>query len=56
MQLDADHAVVCMVGVQTNQFTRAVDLGKEFIACGLNVMIGGFHVSGSIQMLPSDSG
>jgi radical SAM superfamily enzyme YgiQ (UPF0313 family) len=47
-----DRAVVCMVGVQTNQFARAVDLGKEFKACGLNVMIGGFHVSGSIQMLP----
>jgi len=27
VQLDVDHAVVCMVGVQTNQFTRAVDLG-----------------------------
>ena len=26
--------------------------GKKFMACGLNVMIGGFHVSGSIQMLP----
>ena len=52
VQLNTDHAVVCMVGVQTNQFTRAVDLGKEFIAYGLNVMIGGFHVSGSIQMLP----
>ena len=52
VQLDVDRAIVCMVGVQTNQFTRAVDLGKEFIACGLNVMVGGFHVSGSIQMLP----
>jgi len=52
VQLDVDRAIVCMVGVQTNQFTRAVDLGKEFKACGLNVMVGGFHVSGSIQMLP----
>jgi len=52
VQPGVDRAVVCMVGVQTNQFTRAVDLGKEFIACGLNVMVGGFHVSGSIQMLP----
>ena len=52
VRLDDDRAVVCMVGVQTNQFSRAVDLGKEFIACGLNVMIGGFHVSGSVQMLP----
>jgi molybdenum cofactor biosynthesis enzyme MoaA len=52
VQSGVDRAIVCMVGVQTNQFTRAVDLGKEFMACGLNVMIGGFHVSGSIQMLP----
>ena len=52
VRLDDDRGVVCMVGVQTNQFSRAVDLGKEFIACGLNVMIGGFHVSGSVQMLP----
>ena len=52
VQSGVDRAVVCMVGVQTNQFTRAVDLGKKFIACGLNVMVGGFHVSGSIQMLP----
>ncbi len=52
VQLDDDGAIVCMVGVQTNQFTRAVDLGKEFMAYGTKVMIGGFHVSGSVQMLP----
>jgi radical SAM superfamily enzyme YgiQ (UPF0313 family) len=52
VQSGDDRAVVCMVGVQTNQFPRAVDLGKEFLAYDLNVMIGGFHVSGSIQMLP----
>ncbi|MCP4254269.1 MAG: radical SAM protein [Candidatus Scalindua sp.] len=52
VQSGSDRAVVCMVGVQTNQFPRAVDLGKEFMVCGLNVMIGGFHVSGSLQMLP----
>ncbi|MCP5093840.1 MAG: radical SAM protein [Gammaproteobacteria bacterium] len=44
--------LVCMVGVQTNQFPRAVDLSTEFMAEGLKVMIGGFHVSGSIEMLP----
>ena len=52
VQFEDDRAIVCMVGVQTNQFTRAVDLGKEFMAYGLKVMIGGFHVGGSIQMLP----
>ena len=28
VQPGVDRAIVCMVGVQTNQFTRAVDLGK----------------------------
>jgi hypothetical protein len=44
--------VVCLVGVQTNQFARAVDLGRSFIAAGIKVLIGGFHVSGSASMLP----
>lgn len=47
-----DRCIVCMVGVQSNQFPRAVDLGREFTAHGLKVMLGGFHVSGSIEMLP----
>ena len=41
-----------MVGVQSNQFPRAVDLARPFLAAGLPVCIGGFHVSGSIAMLP----
>ncbi|MFQ5846601.1 MAG: B12-binding domain-containing radical SAM protein [Candidatus Methylomirabilales bacterium] len=43
--------VVCLVGVQTNQFPRAVDLGKEFRAHGIDVIIGGFHTSGTVNML-----
>ncbi|HWP34196.1 MAG TPA: radical SAM protein [Thermodesulfobacteriota bacterium] len=45
-------AVVCLVGVQTNQFPRAADLARQFRAAGLTVLIGGFHVSGSLAMLP----
>ncbi|MGE0257191.1 MAG: radical SAM protein [Alphaproteobacteria bacterium] len=45
-------ALVAMVGVQSNQFPRAVDLARPFLAAGLPVCIGGFHVSGSIAMLP----
>ena len=41
-----------MVGVQSNQFPRAVDLARPFLAAGLPVCIGGFHVSGCIAMLP----
>ena len=45
-------AVICLVGVQTNQFPRAVDLARQFIKGGLPVVIGGFHVSGCLSMLP----
>ncbi|MEK7203887.1 MAG: radical SAM protein [candidate division NC10 bacterium] len=47
----ATKLVVCLVGVQTNQFPRAVDLGKQFRAHGLDVLMGGFHTSGTINML-----
>jgi radical SAM superfamily enzyme YgiQ (UPF0313 family) len=43
---------VGLVGVQSNQFPRALDLAREFRAEGLTVVIGGFHVSGCISMLP----
>jgi radical SAM superfamily enzyme YgiQ (UPF0313 family) len=45
-------AVVCLVGVQTNQFPRACDLAHEFRKAGVTVMIGGFHVSGYLALLP----
>jgi hypothetical protein len=45
-------ALICLVGVQTNQFPRAVDLGRQFIAGGFPVALGGFHVSGCLSMLP----
>ena len=38
--------------MQSNQFPRAVDLARPFLAAGLPVVIGGFHVSGCIAMLP----
>ena len=44
--------IVCLVGVQSNQFARASDLALAFRAAGLEVLIGGFHVSGSLAMLP----
>ena len=45
-------ALVCMVGVQTNQYPRAIDIARLFRAAGLPVAVGGFHVSGCIAMLP----
>ena len=46
-------AIVCLVGVQTSQFPRATVLALRFRAQGLPVLIGGFHVSGSLAMLPA---
>ena len=45
-------ALICFVGVQSAQFPRAVDLARPFRDAGLPVIIGGFHVSGCISMLP----
>ena len=45
-------ALIGLVGVQSNQFPRAVDLARPFLAAGLPVCIGGFHVSGCLAMLP----
>jgi hypothetical protein len=44
-------ALIGLVGVQSNQYPRALDMAREFRAAGLDVMIGGFHISGCISML-----
>jgi pyruvate-formate lyase-activating enzyme len=46
------HGLVCLVGVQTNQFPRAVDIARQLRRAGIQVAIGGFHVSGCLAMLP----
>src|SRR3984957_2117229 len=43
---------VGLVGVQSNQYPRALDLGRQFREAGVAVVIGGFHVSGCLSMLP----
>ncbi len=48
---DGGHGLVALVGVQSNQFPRALELARQFRAHGLNVCIGGFHVSGVLSML-----
>ncbi|MGZ3234243.1 MAG: B12-binding domain-containing radical SAM protein [Croceibacterium sp.] len=44
-------ALIGLVGVQSNQYDRALDLAREFRAEGFPVIIGGFHVSGCLSML-----
>jgi radical SAM superfamily enzyme YgiQ (UPF0313 family) len=47
----ADAGLVCLVGVQSNQFPRAMDLAAPLRAAGIMVAVGGFHVSGLAAML-----
>jgi radical SAM superfamily enzyme YgiQ (UPF0313 family) len=48
---EAGGGLVMLVGVQSNQFPRALDLARPLRELGLQVAIGGFHVSGTIAML-----
>ena len=43
--------LVCLVGVQSNQFPRAMAIARQFRQKGVDVAVGGFHVSGCISML-----
>jgi hypothetical protein len=47
----ADAGMVMLVGVQSNQFPRALDIAAPLRARGIMVAIGGFHVSGTLAML-----
>ena len=42
---------MALVGVQSNQYPRALDIARPLVAAGLPVAIGGFHVSGCLAML-----
>jgi hypothetical protein len=44
--------LVALVGVQSNQFPRALDIARPLRAAGVPVIVGGFHVSGCLAMLP----
>ncbi len=53
LQANGGQGLVCLVGVQSNQYPRAMDLARRFRQAGLQVAIGGFHVSGCLAMLPT---
>src|SRR6266550_492882 len=46
----AGAGMVMLVGVQSNQFPRALDMAKPLRERGVQVAIGGFHVSGTMSM------
>ncbi len=47
----AGAGMVMLTGVQSNQFPRSLDLAKPLRERGIQVGIGGFHVSGVLSML-----
>jgi hypothetical protein len=50
----AGAGMVMLVGVQSNQMPRALDIARPLRAMGIQVGIGGFHVSGVISMIDGD--
>src|SRR5262245_550731 len=48
---NGNFGLICLVGVQSNQYPRALDIARPFRDAGIAVAIGGFHVSGCISML-----
>lgn len=48
---EGDIGMVMLVGVQSNQFPRALDIAAPLRDAGVQVAVGGFHVSGTIAML-----
>ncbi len=50
--LQGTPSLVALVGVQSNQYPRAMDIARTLRAAGVQVCIGGFHVSGCLAMLP----
>jgi hypothetical protein len=43
--------LIALVGVQSNQYPRALDIARPLRAAGIPVALGGFHVSGCLSML-----
>ena len=50
-----DFGLIALVGVQSNQYPRALDIARPLREAGLPVAIGGFHVSGCLAMLDGHS-
>src|SRR5579871_6839111 len=51
MRENSGFSLVALIGVQSNQYPRALDIARPFREAGLPVAIGGFHVSGCLSML-----
>jgi hypothetical protein len=51
LRLHDDFGMVGLIGVQSNQYPRALDIARPFRAAGIQVVMGGFHISGCLSML-----
>jgi len=51
-ELRGRKSLVALVGGQSNQYPRSMDMARRFRAAGIPVCMGGFHVSGTLSMLP----
>jgi len=51
-QQSGTKTVICLAGVQSNQVPRAADIAMKFRQAGIDVLMGGFHVSGVMATLP----
>ncbi|MGH6870785.1 MAG: B12-binding domain-containing radical SAM protein [Rhizomicrobium sp.] len=49
---NGNQGFVGLVGVQSNQYPRALDIARPLRAAGIQVVLGGFHPSGVLAMLP----
>ncbi len=51
LKANGNFGMVALVGVQSNQYPRALDIARPFRDAGIPVAMGGFHVSGCLSML-----
>ncbi|WP_246660488.1 radical SAM protein [Nitratireductor sp. XY-223] len=49
------YGLVALVGVQSNQYPRALDIARPFREADIPVAMGGFHISGCLSMLDGDA-
>src|SRR5262249_45233123 len=52
MRSSGGRALAALVGAQSTQFPRAMDIARPLRAAGIPVCIGGFHAAGCLAMLP----
>src|SRR5438128_6704316 len=47
--------LVALIGVQSNQYPRALDIARPFRRAEIPIVMGGFHISGCLSMLDGNA-